>query len=54
MILRGLALDYDGTLATADHIPPPALEGLRRAREAGLTLGPRAARWTTSGPSCAS
>ncbi len=38
VIFRALACDYDGTLASHDLIGPEALEGLGRAREAGLRL----------------
>jgi HAD superfamily hydrolase (TIGR01484 family) len=38
MIVRGLACDYDGTLASQDRIGPEALAALARAREAGLKL----------------
>jgi hydroxymethylpyrimidine pyrophosphatase-like HAD family hydrolase len=38
MIVRALACDYDGTLATQDRIGPEALAALARARVAGLQL----------------
>lgn len=38
MIVRALACDYDGTLASQDRIGPEARAALARAREAGLRL----------------
>ena len=38
MIVRVLACDYDGTLASQDRIGPEARAALERAREAGLRL----------------
>jgi hypothetical protein len=38
VILRTLACDYDGTLASEDRLGPEALAALRKAREAGLRL----------------
>ena len=37
-MLRALACDYDGTIASQDRIDPAALDALIRAREAGLRL----------------
>ncbi|HET7874394.1 MAG TPA: HAD hydrolase family protein [Methylomirabilota bacterium] len=38
MLLKALACDFDGTLASEDRIGPEALDALVRAREAGLRL----------------
>ncbi len=38
MLLKLLACDYDGTLASEDRIGPAALAALERARSAGLAL----------------
>jgi hydroxymethylpyrimidine pyrophosphatase-like HAD family hydrolase len=38
VIVRALACDYDGTLASQDRIDPAALAALDRAREGGLRL----------------
>ena len=38
MIVRALACDYDGTLASQDRIGPEARAALERARQAGLRL----------------
>jgi hydroxymethylpyrimidine pyrophosphatase-like HAD family hydrolase len=38
VVLRALACDYDGTIASRDRIGPAALDALIRAREAGLRL----------------
>lgn len=38
MVMKALACDYDGTLASEDRIGPPALHALESARQAGLRL----------------
>jgi hydroxymethylpyrimidine pyrophosphatase-like HAD family hydrolase len=38
MRVKGLALDYDGTLASADRIAPDTLRALEQARSAGVRL----------------
>jgi hypothetical protein len=38
MKFKALACDYDGTLASHDHIAPPTWDALERARTAGLRL----------------
>jgi len=38
VIFKGLACDFDGTLASEDRIGPEALDALGRARQAGLRL----------------
>ena len=38
MVVKALACDFDGTLASEDRLHPDALEALVRAREAGLRI----------------